>query len=233
MYFLEFDDFAIAGASPEPLVKVSGRARREPADRRHPSARRRPPRKTCGVPRELLEDEKERAEHVMLVDLAATTSARVCEYGSVKVEELMAVETYSHVMHIVSSVSGTLRAGLGAMDALRACLPAGTLSGAPKIRAMEIIDELEPRKRGFYGGAVGYLSYSGDLDTCIHIRTVVVKDGSRARAGRRPASSPTPTRPTSTARRSQRRGRCSRRSSWPARRQLGLEERWQTMTACS
>ena len=89
----------------------------------------------------------------------------------------MAIETYSHVMHIVSSVKGTLRPELGAMDALRACLPAGTLSGAPKIRAMEIIDELEPTKRGFYGGAVGYLSYSGDLDTCIHIRTVVVKDG--------------------------------------------------------
>jgi anthranilate synthase component 1 len=101
----------------------------------------------------------------------------VCEFGSVQVEELMGIETYSHVMHIVSSVTGRLRPELGAMDALRACLPAGTLSGAPKIRAMEIIDELEPAKRGFYGGAIGYLSYSGDLDTCIHIRTVVVKDG--------------------------------------------------------
>ncbi len=101
----------------------------------------------------------------------------MCEFGSVEVGELMSVETYSHVMHIVSSVSGTLRPEAGAMDALRAVLPAGTLSGAPKIRAMEIIDELEPVKRGFYGGAIGYLSYTGDLDTCIHIRTVVVKDG--------------------------------------------------------
>ena len=101
----------------------------------------------------------------------------MCEFGTVEVGDLMTIETYSHVMHIVSSVAGTLRPGDGAMDALRACLPAGTLSGAPKIRAMEIIDELEPVKRGFYGGAIGYLSYSGDLDTCIHIRTVVVKDG--------------------------------------------------------
>jgi anthranilate synthase component 1 len=101
----------------------------------------------------------------------------VCEYGSVKVDALMQVESYSHVMHIVSSVSGTLRQGIGATDALRSVLPAGTLSGAPKVRSMQIIDELEPVKRGGYGGAVGYLSYTGDLDTAIHIRTVVVKDG--------------------------------------------------------
>jgi anthranilate synthase component 1 len=101
----------------------------------------------------------------------------VCEYASVHVDTLMAVESYSHVMHIVSSVSGTLREGVGAMDALRSTLPAGTLSGAPKVRAMQIIDELEPVKRGGYGGAVGYLAYTGDLDTAIHIRTVVVKDG--------------------------------------------------------
>ena len=101
----------------------------------------------------------------------------MCEYGSVKVDELMAVETYSHVLHIVSSVSGTLREGVSAMDALEASLPAGTLSGAPKIRAMQIIDELEPVKRGPYGGAVGYLSYTGELDTCIYIRSAVVKDG--------------------------------------------------------
>jgi anthranilate synthase component 1 len=113
----------------------------------------------------------------MLVDLGRNDLGRVCEYGSVAVDRLMTVESYSHVMHIVSSVSGTLRPECGAMDALAATLPAGTLSGAPKIRAMEIIDELEMAKRGFYGGAVGYLSYSGDLDTCIHIRTVVVKDG--------------------------------------------------------
>jgi anthranilate synthase component I len=113
----------------------------------------------------------------MLVDLGRNDLGRVCDFGSVTVDELMAVETYSHVMHIVSSVSGTLREGVDAIDALRASLPAGTLSGAPKIRAMQIIDELEPHKRGPYGGAVGYLSYTGDLDTCIYIRSALVKDG--------------------------------------------------------
>jgi anthranilate synthase component 1 len=129
------------------------------------------------IAHELLDDPKERAEHVMLVDLGRNDLGRVCEYGSVAVEDFMVVETYSHVMHIVSSVTGTLRPEVGAIDALRATLPAGTLSGAPKVRAMQIIDELEPVKRGGYGGAIGYLSYTGDLDTCIHIRTVVVKDG--------------------------------------------------------
>ena len=146
MYFLEFGDFQIAGASPEPLVKVSGRrvetrpiagtyprGANEEEDRRHAEA--------------LLADPKERAEHVMLVDLGRNDLGRVCEYGSVDVDELMVVETYSHVLHIVSQVSGTLREGVGAMDALRATLPAGTLSGAPKVRAMQIIDELEPHKR--------------------------------------------------------------------------------------
>jgi anthranilate synthase component I len=113
----------------------------------------------------------------MLVDLGRNDLGRVCEYGSVEVESFMAVENYSHVMHIVSSVIGRLRGGVGALDALRSVLPAGTLSGAPKVRAMQIIDELEPVKRGGYGGAIGYASYTGDLDTCIHIRTVVVKDG--------------------------------------------------------
>jgi len=113
----------------------------------------------------------------MMVDLGRNDLGRVCEYGSVVVDELMEIETYSHVMHIVSTVSGTLREGVGALDALRSVLPAGTLSGAPKVRAMQIIDELEPVKRGGYGGAIGYLSYVGDLDTAIHIRTVVVKDG--------------------------------------------------------
>src|SRR5437868_12267468 len=125
----------------------------------------------------LLADHKERAEHVMLVDRARNDLGRVSDYGSVHVDELMAVETYSHVMHIVSEVSGTLRDGVTATDALRASLPAGTLSGAPKIRAMQIIDELEPDGRGPYGGAVGYMSYTGDLDTCIYIRSAVVKDG--------------------------------------------------------
>jgi anthranilate synthase component I len=175
MYYLEWDDFAIAGASPEPLVKVSGRrAEVRPIAGTRPRAAT--PEEDLRVADELLRDEKERAEHVMLVDLGRNDLGRVCEFGSVEVGDLMSVETYSHVMHIVSSVSGTLRPGTGAMDALRAVLPAGTLSGAPKIRAMEIIDELEPVKRGFYGGAIGYLSYTGDLDTCIHIRTVVVKD---------------------------------------------------------
>jgi anthranilate synthase component 1 len=176
MYFLEFDDFAIAGASPEPLVKVNGSlVETRPIAGTRPRAAS--PEEDLRRAADLLEDEKERAEHVMLVDLGRNDLGSVCEFGTVEVDELMAIETYSHVMHIVSSVKGKLRPGLGGMDALRACLPAGTLSGAPKIRAMEIIDELEPTKRGFYGGAVGYLSYSGDLDTCIHIRTVVVKDG--------------------------------------------------------
>jgi len=168
MYFLDFMDFQIAGASPEPLLTVHGRR----ASTR-PIAGTRP---RDADPAELLGDEKERAEHVMLVDLGRNDLGRVCEYGTVTVDTFMAIEVYSHVMHIVSSVSGTLRGGVGPMDALRAILPAGTLSGAPKVRAMEIIDELEPVKRGGYGGAIGYLSYSGDLDTCIHIRTVVIKD---------------------------------------------------------
>jgi anthranilate synthase component I len=176
MYFLDFGDFQIAGASPEPLLTVSGtRVSTKPiAGTRPRGATAEEDRRIEG---ELLADEKERAEHVMLVDLGRNDLGRVCEYGSVKVDELMTIETYSHVMHIVSSVSGTLREGVGAMDALRSVLPAGTLSGAPKVRAMQIIDELEPVKRGGYGGAIGYMSYAGDLDTAIHIRTVVVKDG--------------------------------------------------------
>jgi anthranilate synthase component 1 len=176
MYFLDFEDFEIAGASPESLIKVAARR----AEQR-PIAGTRPRAATAQEDleraEELLADPKERAEHVMLVDLGRNDLGRVCEYGSVSVDELMAVETYSHVMHIVSSVSGTLREGVSAMDAMRAALPAGTLSGAPKIRAMQIIDELEPVKRGPYGGAVGYLSYTGELDTCIYIRSCVVLDG--------------------------------------------------------
>jgi anthranilate synthase component I len=176
MYFLDFGDFQIAGASPEPLLTVTGRRVST-----RPIAGTRPrggtPEEDREIARGLLADEKERSEHVMLVDLGRNDLGRVCEYGSVVVDELMEIETYSHVMHIVSSVSGTLREDVGAMDALRSVLPAGTLSGAPKVRAMQIIDELEPIKRGGYGGAIGYLSYTGDLDTAIHIRTVVVKDG--------------------------------------------------------
>jgi anthranilate synthase component 1 len=176
MYFLDFGDFQLAGASPEPLVKVTGRrvetrpiAGTYPRGESEEEDRRRA--------EELLSDPKERAEHVMLVDLGRNDLGRVCEFGSVNVDELMVVEAYSHVHHIVSQVSGTLRPDVTAMDALRAVLPAGTLSGAPKVRAMQIIDELEPHKRGSYGGAIGYLGFTGDLDTAIHIRTVVVKDG--------------------------------------------------------
>jgi anthranilate synthase component I len=176
MYFLDFGDFEVAGASPEPLITVSGRRVST-----RPIAGTRPrgstPDEDTALAAELLADEKERAEHVMLVDLGRNDLGRVCEYGSVEVESFMAVENYSHVMHIVSSVVGTLRPGVDALDALRSVLPAGTLSGAPKVRAMQIIDELEPVKRGGYGGAIGYASYTGELDTCIHIRTVVVKDG--------------------------------------------------------
>jgi anthranilate synthase component 1 len=176
MYYLDFGDFQVAGASPEPLLTVTGRhvSTRPIAGTRHRGAT---PEDDRRIAEELLADEKERAEHVMLVDLGRNDLGRVCEYGTVVVDELMEVETYSHVMHIVSEVSGTLRADVGATDALRSVLPAGTLSGAPKVRAMQIIDELEPVKRGGYGGAIGYLSYGGDLDTAIHIRTVVVKDG--------------------------------------------------------
>jgi anthranilate synthase component 1 len=176
MYFLDFRDFQIAGASPEPLLTVAGRhvSTRPIAGTRPRGA---DAAEDAQIADGLLADEKERAEHVMLVDLGRNDLGRVCEYGSVAVDSFMAVETYSHVMHIVSSVSGTLREEVGPMDALRSVLPAGTLSGAPKVRAMQIIDELEPIKRGGYGGAIGYLSYTGDLDTCIHIRTVVVKDG--------------------------------------------------------
>jgi anthranilate synthase component 1 len=173
MYFLDFEDFQIVGASPEPLLTVSGRHVST-----RPIAGTRPRGEDdAAIAAELLADEKERSEHVMLVDLGRNDLGRVCEAGSVHVEALMEIETYSHVIHIVSSVAGTLREDVTAIDALRSVLPAGTLSGAPKIRAMQIIDELEPVKRGAYGGAVGWLSYAGELDTCICIRTVVVKDG--------------------------------------------------------
>ncbi len=176
MYFLDFGDFEIAGASPEPLITVAGRrVSTRPIAGTRP--RQESPEADVAMAEDLLADEKERAEHVMLVDLGRNDLGRVCEYGSVAVESFMAVENYSHVMHIVSSVVGTLRPGVDALAALRSVLPAGTLSGAPKVRAMQIIDELEPVKRGGYGGAIGWASYTGELDTCIHIRTVVVKDG--------------------------------------------------------
>jgi len=127
---------------------------------------------------QLLSDEKERAEHVMLVDLGRNDIGRVCEYGSVRLSESMSIEKYSHVMHIVSEVTGKLRKGKDGFDCVRACFPAGTVSGAPKIRAMEVIDELEPLKRGLYAGAVGYFSFSGNVDTCITIRTILMNKAS-------------------------------------------------------
>jgi anthranilate synthase component 1 len=176
MYFIAFDDFALAGSSPEPLIRVNG-------DRveTRPIAGTRPRGADDAEDRRLIDDlrmdEKERAEHVMLVDLGRNDLGRVCVPGSVKVEELMGAELYSHVIHLVSSVAGTLAPGLKAIDALKAAFPAGTVSGAPKVRAMQIIDELETVRRGPYAGAIGYLSYGGDLDTCICIRTVILKDG--------------------------------------------------------
>ncbi|HYM49168.1 MAG TPA: anthranilate synthase component I [Candidatus Limnocylindrales bacterium] len=176
MYFLELPGVTVIGTSPEILVTVHGRQLRY-----RPIAgtrrRGRDPAADQRMEEELKGSEKERAEHVMLVDLGRNDLGRVCETGSVKVTELMTVERYSHVMHLVSNITGTLRPDCTAMDALRACFPAGTVTGAPKIRAMEIIAGLEAERRGVYAGAIGYLSFTGDLDTCIAIRTMVVKDG--------------------------------------------------------
>jgi anthranilate synthase component I len=176
LYFLNLNDLAVVGSSPEMLVKVQGR---EVAYR--PIAGTLPRGRDEAEDREqeskLLADPKERAEHIMLVDLGRNDLGRVCEYGSVTVERLMFVERYSHVMHLVSSLRGRLRDGVDCFEALMACFPAGTLSGAPKIRAMEIIDELEPTRRGLYGGAILYLDFSGNLDSCIALRTLVAKDG--------------------------------------------------------
>lgn len=176
MYYLKFDDFEIVGASPEMMVRVE-----DGLVQTRPIAGTLPRGKTAEEDRELeqqlLADPKERAEHVMLVDLGRNDLGRVCNYHTVEVTDLMIVERFSHVMHIVSHVIGRLRDDLSAFDVIRSCLPAGTLSGAPKIRAMEIIDELEPTRRGPYGGAVGYFSFSGSADTAITIRTAVIKDG--------------------------------------------------------
>ncbi len=175
MYFLKQGEAAIAGASPEMLVRVEGR---RVETRPIAGTRPRPDgRSDEAIARELLADEKERAEHLMLVDLGRNDLGRVCRFGSVQVAELMKVEHYSHVAHIVSSVVGELAAGKDALDALAATFPAGTLSGAPKIRAMQIIDELEPKARGLYGGALGYIDLRGNLDFCIAIRTLLMKAG--------------------------------------------------------
>jgi len=177
MFFLRLGDLTLAGSSPEILVRVEGddinlkpiagtrkRGRDEEED--------------LSLEKDLLADPKERAEHIMLVDLGRNDIGRVARAGTVEVDELMTVERYSHVMHIVSNVKGLLKKELSAFDAFRSCFPAGTLTGAPKVRAMEIIEELEPCKRSVYGGAVGYFSYTGNMDMCITIRTLVIKDGS-------------------------------------------------------
>ena len=183
MYLLRFGDQWIVGSSPEALVRVEG-------DEvvTHPIAGTRwrglTPEKDAELEEELLHDPKERAEHVMLVDLARNDLGRVCDYGSVQVTRLLTVERFSHLMHLVSEVTGKLRPGVTAFDVMRACFPAGTVSGAPKVRAMEIIDELEPTRRGVYAGVVGYFDFSGNLDTAIALRTaVVVGDTAYVQAG--------------------------------------------------
>ena len=176
MFYYDMGDFHVVGASPEILVRLEG-----DMVTLRPIAGTRPRGKTreedIALEKDLLADPKERAEHVMLMDLGRNDVGRVAQAGSVKVTDNMVVERYSHVMHIVSNVEGKLKAGLDAMAVLRASFPAGTVSGAAKVRAMEIIDELEPSKRGVYSGAVGYLGFNGDMDLAIAIRTAVVKDG--------------------------------------------------------
>ena len=176
MYLFQFDDFQIVGASPELLVSLKdGSAGVRPIAGTRPRSEF--PPEDDRLAAELLADEKERAEHIMLIDLGRNDLGRVSEFGTIEVKDLMVVERYSHVMHIVSSVNGKLRSGLDGVDLVRACFPAGTVSGAPKVRAMEIIDELEPTRRGLYAGAVGYFSSTGDLDLAIAIRTILIKDG--------------------------------------------------------
>ena len=175
MYYIKLGDLKIVGSSPEVMVRLErGVATLRPIA----GTRRRGKNEEedAKLMEDLLASKKERAEHIMLVDLGRNDLGRVCEYGSVKVTEEMVIEKYSHVMHIVSNVAGKLKPGKGAVDLIRACFPAGTVSGAPKVRAMEIIDELENIRRGPYAGSVGYFSFSGDLDTAITIRTILIKD---------------------------------------------------------
>jgi anthranilate synthase component 1 len=176
MFFLKMKNLTLIGSSPEVMVKVvDGKVNVRPiAGTRQRGATE---EEDDALARELIADPKERAEHIMLLDLGRNDVGRVAEYGSVHIDEQMIIEKYSHVMHITSSVTGNLRDDMNAFHALKACLPAGTLSGAPKIRAMEIIEELESVRRGPYGGAVGYIDFSGNMDTCITIRTIVLVDG--------------------------------------------------------
>lgn len=175
MFYIDFEEYKLAGASPESLVKVKGNVVIT-----NPIAGTRPrgenAKEDQQLKEDLLKDEKELAEHLMLVDLGRNDIGKISEFGSVKLDKFMEVELFSHVMHICSKVSGTLKSGLNCFNALKSCLPVGTVSGAPKIRAMEIIDDLENVRRGIYSGAVGYFSYTGDMDTCIAIRTIVFKD---------------------------------------------------------
>jgi anthranilate synthase component 1 len=175
MFYLKMESDFLVGSSPEVMVRVEGdRVENRPIAGTKP--RGRDEREDAELAKELLSDPKERAEHIMLVDLARNDLGRIAEVGTVTVDELMIVEKYSHVMHIVSNVIGKLAEGKDAFDVIRATFPAGTLSGAPKVRAMEIIEEMEPSRRGAYGGAVGYFSFSGNMDTCITIRTFVIKE---------------------------------------------------------
>ena len=176
MYFMDLDDFQIVSSSPEIMARLdNGLIINRPLA----GTRRRghTPEEDLAMEQELRNDPKEIAEHLMLIDLGRNDVGRVAEIGSVQVTEQFTVERYSHVMHLSSNVTGRLQAGRTAMDLLRSTLPVGTLSGAPKIRAMQIIDELEPVKRGIYGGAVGYLGWNGNMDTAIAIRTAVIKEG--------------------------------------------------------
>jgi anthranilate synthase component 1 len=176
MYYLTYGDLRIVGSSPERLVSVEdGTVITRPIAGSRP--RGKTPQEDEALAAELLADEKERAEHIMLLDLGRNDLGRVCRYGTVSVDELMVIEKYSHVQHIVSNVRGQIRADKDQFDVLRACFPAGTLSGAPKVRAMEIIEELEPTRRGPYGGVIGYFSFSGNMDTAITIRTIVCTNG--------------------------------------------------------
>jgi anthranilate synthase component 1 len=183
MFCLKLDGFALVGSSPETHVRCeNGKVEIRPIAGTRP--RRVKPQEDEAMAEELLADPKERAEHLMLVDLARNDVGRVCEFDSVRVTDFMSVERYSHVMHIVSHVEGTLRPGLSAYDVMRATFPAGTVTGSPKVRAMQIIAEQEPTRRGCYAGAVGYFGFSGNLDSCITIRTVLLKDGlAHAQAG--------------------------------------------------
>jgi anthranilate synthase component 1 len=174
LYFLRMGETQILGSSPEMLVRVTGRKLEyRPIAGTHPRGRNEA--EDIALERKMLADEKERAEHVMLVDLGRNDLGRVSEYGSVQVKDLMYVERYSHVMHLVSALEGRLRKDLSALDAFAACFPAGTLSGAPKVRAMQIIEELEPVRRGIYGGSVLYADFAGNLDSCIGIRTMLMR----------------------------------------------------------